>query len=171
MTAQLRRARPALIASGVVVLAALAGCFAVSTAGRDGAVVAQKRGLERLDRQTTIACNLRLNSANDERFGRERSLARGIPNKRERGKWRRLPFARSSRDLCQARPQLRRRMSGPGRDRSLRLRLGIFCDKRASDHDDPQKERRSDRNDGPSDQLSRPCGIIRISVLAFPIFP
>ena len=62
-------------------------------------------------------------------------------------------------------------MRCPDSSGALRIGLGVFCDDRIPDYDNPEQERRPDRYDGSPDQLSLPCGIIRISVLALLSFP
>jgi len=62
-------------------------------------------------------------------------------------------------------------MPCPGSSGSLRIGLGVFCNDRIPDDGNPQQERRPDRYDRSPDQLSLPCGIIRISVLALLSFP
>ena len=54
---------------------------------------------------------------------------------------------------------------------ALRVGLSVFCDDCVPDDYNPEQERRPDRYDRSPDQLSLPCGIIRISVLALLIFP
>ena len=58
-------------------------------------------------------------------------------------------------------------MARPRGGGNLRADLGILGNHRVADDYHPQKERGPNRNERSSDQLSLPCGIIRISVRRF----